>query len=127
MERGPSTTGYSEERFGLKKSYVWDMNVPWTAVITVRYLRTREKHSRRTLKDQGGIGTNENGAGTGTTSRASAPFSINGDVTGEDDSVATIPGRALYPVDSVENGSRRAVAGVNVVNALDVAIASLFE
>ena len=83
--------------------------------------------SKLTLKDQWSVRADEHGASTGTTSRPGVPLSVDGNVTGEDDRIPTIPGGTLDPVDCIKDGSGRTVAGINVVNAFDIVIAGFLE
>lgn len=66
-------------------------------------LKGNNKHvTVRTFEDKGSMGTNQHGTGTSTTNRACAAFSIDRNVTSEDNSIAAIPAGALDPVDSVK-------------------------
>lgn len=107
------------------------MKVPWTAegdieVSDHKFSRTQTA-LRRTLKDDGRIRSDQDGAGTGTTGRARGPLGVDSDVTAEDDGVPAVPGRALDPVDGVEERGGPAVAGVLRVDALDVGVAVRLE
>ena len=80
-----------------------------------------------TVKHDGCIGTNEDSTGTSSTGRSGSTLSVHSDVTGNDDSVATVPGVGLHPVDGVEEGSSTTVAGVLGVDTLNVEVAGLSE
>ena len=78
-----------------------------------------------TFENDRGVGSNQHSTGSSTTSRPGRTLSVDGNVTGEDDGVSSIPGRRLDPVDGVENGGSGAIAGVLAVNTLDIVIARL--
>ena len=82
-----------------------------------------ERQKRLTLKDQRGIGANQDGARACTTDGAGTAFCVDSDVAGEDDGVAAVPAAALDPVDGIEGGVGGAVARVLGVEALDVVVA----
>lgn len=80
---------------------------------------------RLTLEDNRSIGANEHGAGTHTTDRTSRALLVDGNVATHDNSVAAVPRLGLHPVDAVEEGGGRAVAGVLRVDTLNVKVAVL--
>lgn len=80
-----------------------------------------------TFKYQGGARSDEYGAGTGTTSRASTSFSVDCDITCENNRIATIPRRTLNPIYSVENSSCGAITSVDVIDTFNIAVSGLFE
>ena len=86
-----------------------------------------QEESKLTLKDQRGIRPDEHSACTSTTSRAGATLSVDGNITGKDDCVPAVPGRALDPVDCIKDGSSRTITGIYAVNAFNVVIARFFE
>ncbi len=55
-----------------------------------------------TFENNGSIWTDEQSTGTGAANRSGTAFSIDSNVTCEDYSIATIPRRALNPVDGIE-------------------------
>lgn len=74
------------------------------------------------VEDQRGIGANEHGDTAGTSGRSGGSLGVKGNVTSNDNGVSAIPGSALDPVDGVEQGVGAAVAGVDVVDTLNVAV-----
>lgn len=80
-----------------------------------------------TFKYQRCARSDEYGTGTGTTSRTSTSFSVDCDITCENNRIATIPRRTFDPVYSIENGSCGAITSVDVIDAFNVAVSSLFE
>lgn len=78
-----------------------------------------------TFENDWGIGSDQHSASPGTTSRPGRTLGIDGNVTGEDDGVSSIPGRRLDPVDGVENSGSGAIAGILAVDTLDIVIARL--
>jgi len=84
-------------------------------------LKTTEVNER-TLNDDRRIGTNEKCDSTSTTGRACGALSINGDVTADNNGIATIPGSGFYPVNCVEKGSSGAVACILGVDTLDIEV-----
>lgn len=59
-----------------------------------------------TLKDDGSIRTDEDCYSAGTASRTSSTLCVDGDVTGDDNGVPSIPRGGFDPVDSVEESCR---------------------
>lgn len=78
--------------------------------------------SQTGLHDDGGVGADEEGDGAGTTGGTGVALGVEGNVTGDDDAVAAVPGGALDPVDGVEDGVGAAVAGVDGVDTLNVGV-----
>ena len=89
----------------------------------------RRSHGRSqlTFEDHRRVGADEDSNSAGTTCRASSALGVDGDVTSNNDSVATIPRAGLDPVDGVEERGGRAVARVFRVDTLDVVVAGLSE
>ena len=80
-----------------------------------------------TFKNNRGVGSDQHGASSGTASGSGGALGIDGNVSGEDDGVPSIPGRRLDPVDGVENCSGGAIARVLAIDTLDIIIARLCE
>jgi len=80
-----------------------------------------------TFENDRGVGTDQHGTGSSTTSRPGGTLSVDGNVTGEDDGVSSIPRRRLDPVDGVKNSRCGAVAGVLAIDALNIIVAGLCE
>lgn len=67
------------------------------------------------------------GKPAGRTGGAGGALLVDGDVPADDDAVAAVPGGALDPREGVEQRRGPAVAGVDVVHALEVEVAVLVE
>lgn len=74
------------------------------------------------LEDNGGVRANQHGHTASTTSRTGSTLGVQGNVTADNSSITTIPGGGLDPVDAVEDGVGTTVAGVDVVNTLNVCV-----
>lgn len=79
------------------------------------------------VKDKGGVGSDQDGDGTGTTGGTGGALGVGGDISSDDNGEATVPGGGLDPVDGVENGSGTTVAGVLGVDTLNIVVAGLLE
>ena len=84
--------------------------------------KKEQRNSKLTFEDQRSVRSDEHGARAGTTYGTSPTLRINRNVTGKDDGITTVPGRALNPVNRVEERCGRAVAGVFGVNAFNVVV-----
>jgi hypothetical protein len=78
-----------------------------------------------TFEDYRGVRSNKHGATTCTTSGTSSSFSVDSDITSKDDSVSTIPGTGLDPIDSIEKGGSGAIARILAINALNIIVSRL--
>jgi len=78
-----------------------------------------------TFENYRGVGSDQQRTGSGTTCGSCGTLGIDGNITGEDDGVSSVPGRGFDPVDSVEECSSGAVAGVFAVDTLDIIVARL--
>ena len=76
-----------------------------------------------TFKNDWSVGSDQHGAGSSTTGGSCGTLGIDSDVTGEDDSISSVPGIRLDPVDCVENCGGGAIAGVFVIDTLDIVVA----
>jgi hypothetical protein len=76
---------------------------------------TRLEHNR-------GIGANQHGHGTSTTSGAGSSLGIEGNVTADNNGISAVPGRRLNPVDAVEYSVRTTVASIDGVDTLNVGV-----
>lgn len=74
------------------------------------------------LEDNRGIGTDDHGDATSTTSGAGSTSSVQSNITTDNNGVTAVPGRGLEPVDAVEDSVGTTVAGVDVVHTLDVGV-----
>lgn len=81
----------------------------------------------RTLEYKRSVGSDQDGTGTGSTSGTGGTLGVDRDVTAEDDGVAAVPAAGLDPVDGVEEGGGRTVAGILGVDALNVRVAIALE
>lgn len=77
--------------------------------------------------DKRSIGTDQGGESTGTTDGSRTTFCVNGDITGEDDGVSSVPRFRLNPVDGVEEGGGGTVACVLGVDTLDIGVSGFGE
>ena len=66
--------------------------------------RSEEFAMTLTFENGGGVGTDQQGAGSGTTSRSSRTLGGNSNVTGEGDGVSSTRGGRLDAIGGVENG-----------------------
>lgn len=87
----------------------------------------KNKKNRLTFKNNRGIGSDQHRTSSRTTRGPCGTFSVDGNVTGEDDSVPSVPGRRFDPVDCVENCGGGAIASVLAVNTLNVEVARVSE
>lgn len=85
------------------------------------------KSRRLTVKNNRGIGSDEHGTGTSTSSGTSSALRIDSNIATDYNSITAIPRARFNPVDGIEEGSCTAVAGVLRVNTLDVEVARLGE
>lgn len=74
------------------------------------------------LGDNRGVGADQESDGTSTTSGASVTLGVESNITGNNDSIATVPSGRLNPVDGVENSVGTTVASVDSVDTLDVGV-----
>ena len=74
------------------------------------------------LNNDGGVGANKHSNGTSTTSRTSITLGVEGNITGNDDSVTAVPSGRLNPVDGVEESVGTTIASVDGVNTLEVGV-----
>jgi hypothetical protein len=74
------------------------------------------------IEDNRGIRSNDHSNATSTAGGTGSTSGVQGNITGDDDGITTIPGGGLNPVDAVEHGVGTAVAGVDVVDTLDVGV-----
>lgn len=74
------------------------------------------------LGNDRGVGTDQESDSTGTTSGASIALGVESNITGNDNSIATVPSGRLNPVDGVENSVGTTVASVDGVDTLDVGV-----
>lgn len=74
------------------------------------------------LEDDRSIGANDHGDATSTTSRAGSTSGVQGNITADHNGITAIPGGGLEPVDAVEDGVGATVAGVDVVDTLNVGV-----
>lgn len=74
------------------------------------------------VEHKGSIRTNQHGDGTASTGRAGSTLGVDGNITGNNNSVTSIPGSGLNPVNSIEEGISTTVAGVVSVDTLDVGV-----
>lgn len=77
--------------------------------------------------DERSVGTDQGGESTGTTDGSGTTFCVDGDITGEDDGVSSVPGFRLDPVDGVEEGGGGAVACVLGIDTLDISVSGFGE
>jgi len=75
------------------------------------------------LENNRGIRTDQHGNAASTTSGASRTSGVQSNVTADNDSVTTVPGRGLEPVNAVEDSVGTTVAGVDGIDTLDVGVA----
>lgn len=68
------------------------------------------------------IRADEQSNAASSASGAGVALGVQGNVTSNDDTVASVPRRGLDPVDSVEEGVGASVAGVDRIHALDVGV-----
>jgi hypothetical protein len=78
-----------------------------------------------TLKDNGGVGANQDGTSSGATSRACSTFGVDGNITCNNNCISAIPRAGFDPVDSVEEGGSGAVARVFRVDSFNVKVSRL--
>jgi hypothetical protein len=76
-----------------------------------------------TLEDQRSIRPNQHCTSSSTSRRPRRSLSVDSDVSTEDDGVSSVPRRRLDPVNGVEEGGSRTVAGVLGVDTLNVGVA----
>ena len=69
-----------------------------------------------------GVRANKHGDATGTTSGPGIALSIEGNVSSNDDSISTIPGRRLNPVHGVKESVGTTVAGVDGIDTLNASV-----
>lgn len=74
------------------------------------------------LGNNGGVGADQESDGTSTTSGASVALGVESNITGNNDSIATVPSGRLNPVDGVENSVGTTVASIDSVDTLDVGV-----
>lgn len=74
------------------------------------------------LEDDRSIGANNHGNATSTTSGAGSTSGVQGNITADHNGITAIPGGGLEPVDAVEDGVGATVAGVDVVDTLNVGV-----
>jgi hypothetical protein len=74
------------------------------------------------LEDDRSIGANDHGNATSTTSGTGSTSGVQGNITADHNGITTIPGGGLEPVDAVEDGVGATVAGVDVVDTLNVGV-----
>lgn len=76
-----------------------------------------------TFEDQRSVRSDEHSTSTCSTNWTSAAFSVDCNVSCENDSVTTIPRRALNPVDRIEERRCGTVAGIFRVDTLNIRVA----
>ena len=86
-----------------------------------------EEKKTLTFENDGGVGSDQHGTGSGTTSGSCGTLGVDGNVTCEDDGVPAVPGRRFDPVDGVKDGGGGTVASVFAVDTLDVKVSRLGE
>jgi hypothetical protein len=74
------------------------------------------------LSNDRGVGADQESDSSSTTSGASIALGVESNITGNDDSIATVPSGRLNPVDGVENSVGTTVASVDSVDTLDVGV-----
>lgn len=74
------------------------------------------------LDNNRSVRANENGDGTSATGGAGSTLCVEGNVAGDNNGIAAVPGGGLDPVDAVEEGVGAAVAGVDGVDTLNVGV-----
>lgn len=74
------------------------------------------------LGDNGGVGADQESDSTSTTSGPSVTLGVESNITGNNNSIATVPSGRLNPVDGVENSVGTTVASVDSVDTLDVGV-----
>ena len=79
------------------------------------------------VKDKGSVGSDEDSDGASTTGGTSGALGVGSNIGSNNESIATIPGRGLDPVDSVENRGGTSVTSVLGVNPLNIVVARLLE
>jgi len=80
-----------------------------------------------TLEDDGSVRSNQDGTGSGSSSRSSRTLRVDGDISSENDGVPSIPTLTLDPVDGVEKSSGSSVASVLGIDSLDVGVSVRLE
>lgn len=74
------------------------------------------------VDDKRSVGANKHGNSTASTGGAGGTLSVNSNITSNNNSVTTVPGSRLDPVNGVEKGISTTVAGVVSVDTLDVGV-----
>jgi hypothetical protein len=74
------------------------------------------------LSNDRGVGADQESDSSSTTSGASIALGVESNITGNDDSIATVPSGRLNPVDGVEDSVGTTVASVDSVDTLDVGV-----
>lgn len=80
------------------------------------------RSTETSLEDDRGIGSDDHGDATSTTSGAGSTSSVQSNITTDHDGITAVPGGGLEPVDAVENSVGATVAGVDIVNTLNVGV-----
>lgn len=80
-----------------------------------------------TFKNDRGVGSDQHGTGSSTTRGSGGTLGVDGNVTGEDDRVPSVPGRRFDPIDRVENCGSGTITSVLAVNTLNVKVARVGE
>ena len=74
------------------------------------------------LEDDRSIRANDHGNAASTTSGAGSTGGVQGNITADHNSITAIPGGGLEPVDAVEDSVGATIAGVDVVDTLNVGV-----
>lgn len=85
--------------------------------------RLNKNKKGHTFKNKGCVWSDQERNGSRSPDRSGWTLRIDCNITCKHDSVSSVPTRALYPVDGVQNSSRRPITSVLAVDSFDVVVA----
>lgn len=114
-----ATQTYMEQRKGCNHQFLTDFFVLFVILFADDIITS--------LNSNGSVGTNQHGNDTCTGGRAGSAGSVESQVTGNNDSLAAVPGGRFNPVDSIGERVETTVASIGGINAFNLGVSVLHK